>query len=371
MTTRLLAALAATSGLFAPSISAAATLTATDTASAQRQVQAAHPGDHVQLSSGTYALDLWYIVKTGEVVVEPAPGANVTVTEINANASAFLTFRNLHVVMPSATAQYGVQAWTGAHNITLDGLTITGNSCATLAGVGVHFRSLNAGANMKLINSTLSCLGSGVGLTSVDGVTIDHNTIHDVQTDGILGTGVSNSTVSNNTEYSFHTAGGGHPDFIQFADDVTDTPRFASKNVSIFGNLLYRGEGDLVQGIFVEDGDTWNVHDNQIYGTMPNGISFARSTNVTITHNYLQPLLYTAAKRPPGLGEPDTGTKIVVRQQANNVAITNNAASAVNVGTRADGAAQPANVTQSGTTITAAASPGDLTRYNAWLAARK
>jgi parallel beta-helix repeat protein len=323
-------------------------------------------GDTVQLGAGTYALDLWNIKKAGEVIVTPAPGVAPVVTEVNASGSSNLTFRGIAVTMP-AGAQYGIQAWQVSH-VNFDSMTVTGPSCTTISGVGVSFRNLAPGAAVTLTNSLITCVGAGVGLTDADGVTVDHNTLHDIQTDGIIGGGVSNSVISNNTEHDFHTAGGGHPDFIQFFNDGSTTPPYLTSNVTIANNLFYRGNGDLVQGIFIEDGDRFTIRDNVGYGTAYNGIALARTTNATITHNYLQSLAFTGP--PPGQGEPDMGTWMMVRQQANNIAFTRNATPALIIGV--SGEPQPTNVVPAtppgDSTITAPAAPGDLTQYNAWVA---
>jgi hypothetical protein len=339
----------------------AATLSATDSNSAYTQTAAAQPGDHVQLQSGTYALDLWSIRKTGEVVIEPAPGATVVATEINADGSSFLTFRGITVNM-LATTQYGVDAQQ-ATNIVFDGLTVKGPDCTTFSGVGAWFRGLPAGSNVVLKNSKLSCLGAGVGALDSDGLSILNNDIRAIQTDGMILTGVTNVLVRGNTGSNFHTAGGGHPDFIQWANSYDGVQ---SGNIIIDGNRFERMNGDLVQGIFGEDAKVVTITNNVLIGTMYHGISAARTQQLTIADNYVQPLLYTAANPPPGQGEADMGDWIMVRQEADAVTLTCNAAPSVIVGVA--GEPQPTNVTQTGTVKTAAAAPGDYSGLAAFQA---
>jgi hypothetical protein len=339
----------------------AATLTATDSNSAYTQAVAAQPGDHVQLQSGTYALDLWSIRKAGEVVIEPAPGATVVASEINADGSSFLTFRGIAVNM-LATTQYGVDAQQ-ATNIVFDGLTVKGPDCTTFSGVGAWFRGLPAGSNVILKNSKLSCLGAGVGALDSDGFSILNNDIQAIQTDGMILTGVTNVLVRGNTGSNFHTAGGGHPDFIQWANSYDGVQ---SGNIIIDGNRFERMNGDLVQGVFGEDAKVVTITNNVLIGTMYHGISAARTQQLTIGDNYVQPLLYTAANPPPGQGEADMGDWIMVRQEADTVTLTCNAAPSVIVGVA--GEPQPTNVTQTGTVKTAAAAPGDYSGLAAFQA---
>lgn len=324
-----------------------ATLTAKDDNSAYAQVQAAHAGDVVQLQSGTYKLDLLNLKKAGEVVVMPAPGANVIATEINLDGSAFLTIRGVNVVMTPKT-QYGLEV-QGGQNITLDGLKVRGSDCNKLNGLGAWFRGLPKGSNVVLKNSKFSCLGSGIGAYTSDGLTIEGNDLQNLQTDGMILTGSTNIVVRNNTGGNFHTAGGGHPDFIQFANN----PDGSSAHVTITGNHFDRGSGDQVQGIFIEDGSDFTIVGNVLLGTMYNGLSLARTKGAVIANNFLQ-------------AYPDMTTWIMVRQEADNVAITNNAAPSVVVGV--SGEPRPTNVKQQNNTATKPAARGDQTQYNAWLA---
>jgi hypothetical protein len=339
----------------------AATLIASTSDQAWAQATAAQPGDHVQLQSGTYRLDLWAIKKTGEVVIEPAPGATVVATEINADGSAFLTFRNIPVnFTPSPGTSYAVDVQQ-ATNITLDGLKVSGSDCVTLNGVGAWFRGLPAGSNVVLKNSTFKCLGAGIGVYTSDGLSIIGNDLQAIQTDGMILTGATNVLIRGNTGSSFHTAGGGHPDFIQWANNADQ----ASAHITIDGNRFERGQGDLVQGVFGEDATDVTIANNILIGTMYHGISAARTQQLTVADNYVQPLLYTAANPPPGQGEADMGDWIMVRMEADHVTLTCNAAPSVIVGVPSDGV-MPTNVTQTGTTITHGAAPGDYSGLIAW-----
>lgn len=325
----------------------AATITATpDTVYAK--VQGAQQGDVVQLQSGTYTLNLWALKKPGEVVVTPAPGARVVATTINADDSAFLTFRGIAVKMTPATP-IGLEVHR-SHDLTFDGLAIQGPDCRAPTGLGVMFRSLPTRSNVTLKNSTLSCVGTGISVIESDDVTIDHNNLHDLQTDGITLSGVSNAVVKNNTGGDFHTAGGGHPDFIQWFNAGSTQNR----NLQIIGNRFERSGGDLVQGIFGEDGSNITIQNNILIGTMYHGISLARTHTFTISHNYVQP------------EKGDPGNWIMIRQSAKDGVVKDNAAPVITIGVNNE--EQPANVKVSGTTTTRPSSPGDYGQLTAWQA---
>ena len=323
-------------------------------------VKSAQPGDVVQLSSGAYVLDLWGIRKASPgVTITPAPGATVTASEINPSGSSWLTFSGITVAMTPAT-QYGIYVENGSTNIVFDGLAIHQADKATLAGVGVFFRNIGAASNIVLKNSEISWVGSGINAANVDGVTLTNNKLHDIQTDGILALGMMHSTISYNFITNFHNANGGHPDGIQWATDTNDKPpKIPTSSLTIDHNRIEIGSGDQFQGIFGEDGDHITITNNIVMGSMGNGIADARSSDVTIDHNFVQS--YAA---------PAIQTNLVVRQQADRISITNNTAPAIAVGSTADGTVQPTNVTQArNTKTTPARSPTDYTQVNAWLAA--
>jgi hypothetical protein len=312
------------------------------------RVKAAQKGDVVQLQSGTYTLDLWALRKPGEVVVTPAPGAKVVATTINTDDSEFLTFRGIDVRMTPRT-QYGLEVHR-AHDITFDGLTIKGADCKMLNGLGVMFRALPDKSNVVLKNSDISCLGSGIAGIEVDGVTIEHNNLHDLQTDGMILTGTSNMLIKDNTGNSFHTEGGGHPDFIQWANAGGVT----SSNLKIIGNRFERGTGDLVQGIFGEDGSNVVIQDNILFGTMYHGIAVNRTQTFTVSHNFVQSQ------------KGDQGTWIMIRQQAKDGVVSNNATPQMIIGVSNE--PQPTNVKVTGTTTTKPGAPGDYSQLTAWQA---
>lgn len=315
---------------------------------------AAQPGDTVQLDSGTYDLSMWAVVKAAPgITVTPAPGAQVVANVLAVDGSQNVTYKGITVQM-LPTTQYGVQAVGAAtRNVVFDGLTVQGASCTTLGGVGAWFRSLAPGSAVVLKNSKFSCLGSAIGAYSLDGLTLLGNDLQQIQTDGIIATGVTNLLVKGNTGGNFHTAGGGHPDFIQFADNSEQ----ASAHVVIDGNRFERGAGDLVQGVFGEDGTDVQIVNNVLIGTMYNGIEAARTKTLLLDHNYQQALALP----------DDLGSWIGVRQEAADVTLTCNSASAFQIGV--SGEAQPAITLNSGNVLNTRAAPGDYSQLLAFQAA--
>lgn len=338
------AALALACSLFAVPV-LAATLTATP-ATSWAVLGAAKPGDIVQLQAGDYGdLAAWNFKKAAPgVTIEPAPGAAVTISSINAGGSSNLTFTGFDVVM-KPTTQYGLQAGGAGGNVVFDRMKVHQADASLLQGVGFWVRN---GANVTIRNSEFYWLGLGGGLMDSDHVTISGNLIHDVGVDGIDLAGVTNVLVSRNVIHDSHPSGGAHPDGIQWWSTAT-TP---TNGVEIAYNHIERGAGGASQGVFGEDGANVSIHDNELLGTMYNGIGLARTKGAQIRHNFVA-------------GYPDMGTRIIVRGGCDAVTIEGNAAQeVVNYVTTTEPACT--NLTIQGNTTIPAVQLGDLSALDAW-----
>ncbi len=110
---------------------------------------------------------------------------------------------------------------------------------------------------------------------------------------------------------------GDHPDAIQF---LTTGTTAASHDINITGNLITRGTGDAVQGIFMRDEvgtlpyANVNIDNNMLVGTGYNGITVLGGKTVAVTNNTLDSL--------PG----DTNVTWVMVQNADNVTASGNTA---------------------------------------------
>lgn len=337
-----------------------ATTTTVSTATALfKAMTTAQDGDTILLASGNYGGPLWApggVVHKVPVTIKPAPGASPVFTAIGfggPNVGGYVV-DGLDIRMTPAT-RYGVTI-ERAQDITLQNLKIHQGDDKTLAGTGIFIRNSK---RITIQNNELRWIGDGIdGIADTQGaydsIQVLDNNIHDFQSNGMLNTGITNAVFRRNTITNCHNAGGSHPDGIQFSNSY-DGP--TSENVEISDNEITRGDGDLFQGIFIEDGKNWTVTGNSVRGAMQNGIAFARSANIIAEQNFVQPYA-------------DQGSILIVRQQADTVTVANNTARVV-IGTAADGAAQPTHVTRAtgNTAPPAAASPTDLRAYSAWKAA--
>jgi parallel beta-helix repeat protein len=108
--------------------------------------------------------------------------------------------------------------------------------------------------------------------------------------DGVHAAGSSNVTVSNNKFADFFPVTGQHPDAVQFFTAGTTT---TAQNISITGNLIERGAGSAIQGIFFSDesGVGYSnvaVTNNTVVGTLYNGIDLSDVSGANVSGNILQ-----------------------------------------------------------------------------------
>lgn len=279
----------------------------------------------------------------GDMRIDPFTSPGVTVSASPgaiANSLLLDTVSNIAWRGLEVTGLYGFGAVTayGPSNISFDGFHIHGQTSGTAF-------SLVGGTNVSITNNEIDHIGSGVGVQNTDHLTISGNNLHDLVVDGVLCLGATHVTVSGNTIQSLTPQAGDHPDAIQFAASGAGP----SDTVTVSGNIIKRGSGDLLQGIFIENTNNITINGNAMAGTMFGGIELITATNVSIDTNFVQ-------------GFTDGESRIQPRG-CTNVSVTNNTAETITNGPEPN-----INYSASGNTIIPAAAIGDYSAMNAWLA---
>jgi parallel beta-helix repeat protein len=211
----------------------------------------------------------------------------------------------------------------GALDATIANLTVAGGTNVKFDGIkfdngvngnnGGRVVSIEGGSqNIAVVNSEVT--GSvdgvydgqwGIFVRDSNGVTLDNNRVHDVQTcivifgssnsaitnnsvdyfseDGFKFGGLYNSTVSGNKSFGqVYATAGTHADFMQFQGDAT--------NVRITDNLFLAKTDGWLQGIFANDGAYRNltIENNLVSTGMLRGISVVDgSSGITVNNNTL------------------------------------------------------------------------------------
>jgi hypothetical protein len=264
----------------------AATVIVRDTAGVVAALKSAGGGDTILLAPGAYTtLGLQKVnISGGQVTIasaDPTKPAVIAGIEI-ANCSG-LAFRDLEVTL-NARLQTVFNV-ADSQDIRLDRLNFHG-----VAGgdkPGLMFRN---SANVSVKNSKFHDLGTALTNMDSNHVTVSGNHFHDIRGDGVQTTGSSNVTIAGNHFTDFHTAPGDHPDAIQF---FTYRQKAPAQNITIVDNIIVRGKGDIIQGIFLGNEIKMpyvdvKISGNKVIGAMYNGIAVGVGQNVTITDNLVQ-----------------------------------------------------------------------------------
>ncbi len=249
----------------------------------------ASAGDTIQLAAGVYdGVTVNNINTTGVTITSADPNAPATLHGFYINNSSGLTFSNLVFSTEGSSDPYPFRV-NSSNNIVFTNLSVhgsmDGNPQDDQSGIYI-----GSSTNVTVKNSEFQELANGIIHSNSNNILIDSNYIHDIGTDGIHGGGTSNITISNNHISDFHTEDGQHPDAIQFWTVNTTT---SAENITVTGNLIDRGDGDIQQGIFLgnEAGITYenvNIANNTIIGGLYNGISVGTADGVTVSGNVVE-----------------------------------------------------------------------------------
>jgi Ca2+-binding RTX toxin-like protein len=322
------------------------TVTVSNATELWNALKSAHGGETILLNAGTYDnVGIYGVNINGTVTIQSADSTHqALINNLDIEGSSGIAVKGVNVEA-SGTSNYAVSVGSSSH-ISLDSLTIHGTS-ATYDGVGVF---VNGSNDVSLTNSDISQLGCGVAHMEDVGLTIANNSIHDLGADGIIGGGSSHVVVSGNTLTNFNPPDGSHPDAIQFFGGATAGE--TGNDVLIANNVISRGDGAIIQGIFIEATNNLTITGNAMAGTMYNGISVSASSHALIDGNFVG--AYT-----------DMGSGIVTRGGSADVVVVNNAAGSV---TDYTGDGVNPNYVQADNTTIGASAVGDTTALKAWLA---
>lgn len=264
-----------------------ATVTVSTTSQLVAALKNAKDGDVIALNSGNYSsvrLDN-FDFKNGVTITSVNPDKPAVLTDLLVQNSGGLTFSHLEFAAGANANMFGFQ-FRGTHDITLDNLDV--HASAGSGGYDVSPLMIRNSTDVEITNSDFHHSWHGITMLDNKGVTIANNEFYDLRTDGIRGGGVSDLVVSGNVFTDFHAKSGDHPDAIQlWSTNQTE----AAKNITITDNLVVRGDGDPVQGIFIRDTfgklpfENVTISENLIVGGIYNGIAVNGAKNLTINQN--------------------------------------------------------------------------------------
>ncbi|WP_372785031.1 right-handed parallel beta-helix repeat-containing protein [Phenylobacterium sp.] len=330
----------------------AGTVTVSSTDAAYAAVKADQPGDVVLLAAGVYgALDLSNLVVAAPgVTVKPAPGANVLLGQVTISNSQGLNLSSFEVVQSPASWMSSVYV-TNSSRINLDGLHVH-QSDPAISSNGVQFRDTT---DSSLTNSQLDHLGVAGLFIDAQRLTVAGNSVAHLTADGFDFAGVGGSLIDGNRLTDFNPAAGVHDDAIQFWG-TANNPSPVGNVVS--NNVISRGDGVVVQGVFAESQASLTITGNAMTGTMFNGISVSSTKGATISGNFVQ-------------GWADMGSAIVARGGSSDVTVGGNTISSPVNNVPANGTELAViNFVLGQNAAIAPAAVGDTSAMEAWLKAK-
>lgn len=270
-----------------------ATLIVKDAAGLKVALNSAQAGDTIKLAAGDYTAFTLNDVKFG--------GAGVTITSLDpANEAklngfelrgcAGLNFQGLELKSdPAKINPYQIyqSERINLHNVDVHG-SLDGDAQNDGGGILIRLSK-----DVTVTDSEFHQLDYGIAHVDSSGVTIDGNKFTEIQEDGVRGGGTSRIKVTNNFFSNFDPADGDHPDAIQF---WTTNTKASAVDITVTGNLILRGEGGTIQGIFFRDQTNVLpykdvvITDNLVVGSMANGIMVNGADGVTIKDNVVAAL---------------------------------------------------------------------------------
>ncbi|MDB5423578.1 MAG: hypothetical protein JWQ29_994 [Phenylobacterium sp.] len=313
---------------------------------------AAHTGDTIQLASGTYgdfAIKNLSFAGAGVTITSQDPGAPAVLTGVSINGSSGLTFRSLELKVNPLGGDNPFQV-NNSSNVNLDQLNVHGS----LDGNGQNDQQallIRNSSGVTVTNSNFHDLQSAIAHSNSDHITISGNQFHDIRTDGVHGAGSSFITITKNSFTNFTPISGDHGDAIQFWTTGTAA---AAHDITISDNIVMRGAGGLIQGIFLRDEvgglayQNLRIDGNLVVGAMNNGIAVAGGANVTVTNNQVVAL-------------PDQKSGIMLADITNGT-VAHNQATQFNPGANT-------NVTETGSVVVASAADGGKLLIQTWTTA--
>ena len=308
----------------------------------------AKAGDRILLQEGNYSnVQLKNLVFGSAVTITSAdPGQPATLTGLTVSNSQGLVISNLHLDFSAPWTVWNAQILS-SKDITLANLSIHGSLNGTPADdqSGILIRS---SSGVRVTGSEFQQLDHGISLTDSSDVRVDNNRMHDLRADGIVAVGTSRVQIVGNSFTDFYPVSGDHPDAIQF---LTRGATARATDIVVSGNLITRGSGGVIQGVFITDQiglgyDRVTVTDNVVIGGMYNGIMVTKTNGLVVGGNLV-------------VGYSDMTSWIRINDST-NAQVTDNQAMTFNLqGTT--------NLTQSGNSIVAALQDNGANALAHWI----
>lgn len=288
-----LAMLASCDGDWATTASALANATApqariSDTANLTKALSRARDGDVILLEPGRYTpLNIQNLKFSKTVTLASRdPSRPAVLTGIKLRNVRNLVIKQMEFdVVPA----YGMFSYTifDSENVQLQQLNVHG----TLNNDPSDDKSpimIRGSRDISVVDSDFRELFHGISFLDSSHLHFSGNSFRFLRTDGIRGGGSSHIIIRGNVFTDFQPRPKDHPDGIQL---WTTNTKAAARNVLIEQNVIARGKGAAIQGIFIRDThnqfpfEELTIRNNLVLGGMFNGIAIGGSKDAVVENN--------------------------------------------------------------------------------------
>lgn len=266
--------------------------TITDALALAAAIRCAHPGSTLKLAPADFGTVEIRDPKTAGLTIASAdPARPARFNGLALHGTAGFTLRNLKVGGPPPSGWRYAMLVFRSSSFTAENIDLAGDRDEATRALDSALMVRNV-EGAKLYRLRIANHRNGISLLDVRKLEVLENSITDLRVDGIRGGGVNDARIARNVIASFHPLAGDHPDGIQL---WSRNQKESAQNIVIEDNLILRGSGAPVQGIFIEDRINLPfrklvIRNNLCVGTMYNGIMIMGGDGAAITDNRVIPL---------------------------------------------------------------------------------
>lgn len=249
----------------------------------------ARGGERILLAPGIYQpFSIRDVAPSRRVeMISRDPARPAILTGMNMRGGGNLALRRL-VLRSAGTAVQEDFLFHSVRHLSFSDLVATGRPGP--AGLqGDKILQLRECTDVSIARSDFSNAVIALSLLDNDRVSVTASYFHDLRMDAIRGGGSSHVLIARNFITGFSPHGKDHPDAIQF---WTKRQTHAAQNIAVVENVILRGRGKAMQGIFMRDENgslpyrNVRLADNLVVGAMFNGIAvLSESPSLTLSNN--------------------------------------------------------------------------------------
>ncbi len=233
------------------------------------------------------------IVPYGTVIRSAVPNRPAVFDGLYLSGVRGLSIKNIDINPPaggSVGGHYGAIVLS-SRNVKIEHVRIVGPGRTFSRKINTAIM-LRSSSNITVSRSYFTNFKHGMAVLNLENSLIEANEFENLQTDAIRGGGTQDTAIRSNVITNLSPARYDHPDGIQLWSNNQSEP---GRNITIADNLIIRGRGSPIQGIFVRDThlklpfENLVIEGNLVVGGMYNGISVGGANGVRIIDNSVIP----------------------------------------------------------------------------------